>query len=151
MTRTHQLQHEVLIKDTAAVIKIIKFFMRFPTSYIQEEHNLAIYTSLLICGTIYCMCYTFYHQHLYYVIAPEDVRHSTACPCWFGFYRVPQFYVFKLGLVGPQGVLDGTSWVEGQEWSVLGRCLSDITISKGQCVSPVKTGTKRGSSQPAFH
>lgn len=55
--------------------------MQFPASYIQEEHNLAICATLLICATIYCMCYTFYHQHLYCANAPEDVRRSIVCPC----------------------------------------------------------------------
>lgn len=78
------LLHEVLIKDTAAVIKTTQSFMHFPPHLTSgKSHNLAICASLLICATIYCTCYTFYHQHLYYVNVPGDVRRSFACPCWF--------------------------------------------------------------------
>ena len=77
------LLHEVLIKDTASVIKTTQSFMHFLTSYIQEELNLAICACLLICAKIYCLCYPFYHQHLYYDNALVDVRRSITRPCWF--------------------------------------------------------------------
>ena len=57
--------------------------MHFLTSYIQEELNLAICACLLICAKIYCLGYTFYHQHLYYDNALADVRRTIACPCRF--------------------------------------------------------------------
>lgn len=86
--------------------------MLFATFYSQEEHNLTICALWLpdLCHNLICVAHFFLnHHHLYYT---NVALHVLADP---RFYRIAQIYVFKLGLVGPWGVLHGTSWVEGHE------------------------------------